>query len=294
MSFVHFAAAHGLLLDRPVGDGRWRRTRTEDKPRKKNGSYLWDALRGIGVVRNWATMDECAVYRDESVKVDEAVMRQIRERVRRQQEQEDRRRNRAADVAAEMVRGATLVVPEPGTTGRWRSKPAVLAHPYLIRKGLPNAAALVRQGQILVPMYLGKRLVNVQRIDEDGSKKFLFGGISKGACYRIGPNRPRQAWLVEGYATGLTVKAALERMKSDAAVIVCFSAENLKECPGTHVFADNDHPNKINGRKAGEEAAIATGLPWVMPPDAGMDANDLMARDGLGAVVNLIQEVYRR
>lgn len=287
MSFTAFAAAHGLILDHPIPDGRWHRVRTEDKPRKRNGSYLFDALRGVGVIRNWATMDECAVYKDETVRVDEAVMQAIRERVRRAREQEARRRNQTADIAATIVQKAQLLVPQTAVVGR-RGAPgrdAVPTHPYLIRKGLPNASCLVVDGQIIVPMWVDKRLVNVQRIATDGTKRFLPGGTAKGAFYRLGNPRAAKQWLCEGYATALTVKLALDYLHADAAVLVCFSAGNLKEVGGTHVMADGD--------EAGRKGAEATGLPWVSAPD-GMDANDLMQRDGLHAVVALLQGVRRQ
>ena len=51
---------------------------------------------------------------------------------------------------------------------------------------------------------------------------------------------------------------------------------------GTHVMADHDASG------AGEHAAAATGLPYAMPADEGMDANDVHGRDGLEAVVELV------
>jgi hypothetical protein len=64
----------------------------------------------------------------------------------------------------------------------------------------------------------------------------------------IGPLLAQERWLVEGYATGLSVRAALRELHRDAQVVVCFSAGNLahvgklvKELrPKAYVFADND------------------------------------------------------
>jgi phage/plasmid primase-like uncharacterized protein len=43
----------------------------------------------------------------------------------------------------------------------------------------------------------------------------------------IGPIRCSERWLVEGYATGLSVRAALRELHREAQVVVCFSAFNL-------------------------------------------------------------------
>lgn len=282
MSFVHFAAAHGLILDHPLADGRWHRTRTTDKPRKRNGAYLWTGDRGV--VKNWATMEDFAVYKDENSAPSHADMARRLQQARDARERDIAKRNRAADEAEAIVQRCEFVVPAAAIPSKaWRmGKAAVHAHPYLVRKGLPRASALVLDGVLIVPMWVGKRLVNVQRIAEDGTKRFLPGGTAKAAYHRIGNPNAREQWLVEGYATGLSVKAALERLHADAAVVVCFSAGNLKECGGTHVFADGD--------EAGRKAAEGTGLPWVTAPD-GMDANDLMTINGLTALVEVIQTI---
>jgi putative DNA primase/helicase len=88
----------------------------------------------------------------------------------------------------------------------------------------------------------------VQRISADGTKLFLPGGKAKGSVFFIGPLVAHERWLVEGYATGLSVRAALRELHRDAQVVVCFSAGNLahvgrlvKELrPKAYVFADND------------------------------------------------------
>lgn len=281
MSFAIFAAAHGLILDYPNTDGRWHRVATEDKPRKKNGAYVFDGVKGA--VRNWATMVEFATYRDESsdIKVDRKAMH---ERARAMQRETELRHAAAAKRAHEMVQQATVMVPcEPKKYG---PKFGIPEHPYLLRKGFTKEPYMQLEGKILVPMRVGKNLVNVQTIAEDGSKMFL-PGRAKGATFNIGSARSRMCWLVEGYATALTVRAACRVAHFDATVVCCFSAGNLAFVSnefGTHVFADNDESN------TGVRAAEETGLPYVMVPNAGMDANDLMLRDGISAVAKLIRK----
>jgi putative DNA primase/helicase len=276
--FVSFARAHGLLLEHPIADGRWHRTRTEDKPRKKNGAYLWDGERGV--VRNWASMESFASWRDGNARV---VPRAEYARQRREaRNAEAQRHAKAAAQAHEIVKSAAFLVPSPAVLWKpWRpGRDAVLAHPYLVRKGLPATAGLVHQGYLIVPMWVEKRLVNVQRISADGEKRFLTGGRAKDAVYRIGREDAREVWLVEGYATGLSLHLALHAMFRDAAVVVCFSAGNLRAPGATHVMADGD--------PAGREAAARTGLPTARCPD-GMDANDVHVNGGLRALQELVR-----
>jgi putative DNA primase/helicase len=79
----------------------------------------------------------------------------------------------------------------------------------------------------------------------------------------------------------------LSDLRRQAEVIVCFSAGNLRHVAAlvkrpAFVMADNDASG------TGQEAAQATGLPWVMPAEPGTDANDLHASEGLRALVGLV------
>jgi putative DNA primase/helicase len=167
-------------------------------------------------------------------------------------------------------------------------------HPYLASKGFPEATGMVTpDGELLIPMrdFKDYGVINsVQRIAADGSKLFLPGGKAKGSVFTIAKGAWRERWLVEGYATGLSLQMALLDLRRQAEVIVCFSAGNLKYVATlvkrpAFVMADNDES------KTGEQAAEATGLPWVMPEDVGQDANDVHALKGLRAVVGLIRNV---
>lgn len=273
------------MLDYVEPDGRWRRYKTVDKPRKKNGAAVYDG-RG-GAVRNYATMADFATWRDGNF--DKVPIRDYREQRRKAALDEAQRHAKAAQEAARIVKAATLLTPMPAVPYKpWRpGRDAVLAHPYLMRKSLPNVACLVYEGNLIVPMRVDgehhRELVNVQRITPEGEKRFLTGGRAKGAVHRIGPERAKEVWLVEGYATGMSLLQALKGMYRQAAVVICFSAGNLRYPGATHVMADNDASG------TGEAAAKATGLPWVMPEQIGHDANDLHAKEGLGALQKLIR-----
>ena len=277
--FVAFARAHGLRLDYAEPDGRWHRTPTEDKPRKRNGAYLWDGQRGV--VKNFATMQDYASFRDGSSAgmVDKSVLRARRAIAEAE--------TRAKHIEARKVAEGMLRRAKQDT------------HPYLATKGFPEEKGLVLDGELLIPMRefsVYKQVNSVQRIAADGTKLFLPGGKAKSSVFFIGRVMARERWLVEGYATGLSVRAALRLLYRDAQVIVCFSAGNLAHIgrvlkafePKACVVADNDDSS------AGEKAAKDTGLRWVMPQEIGTDANDMHRKHGLHALAELIRTVRAR
>jgi len=104
--------------------------------------------------------------------------------------------------------------------------------------------------------------------------------------------------LCEGYATGLSIKAALSGLCLPTRVTCCFSAANVATLAERRlhavVIADNDKPvAQFGGLGTGEYYARKTGLPWAMPPEEGTDANDFHLSEGLPAlqrlVLNLLQ-----
>lgn len=276
MTFMDHAAAHGLLIRDLAADGRWHRCPTEDKPRKKNGAYVLDD-RG-GCVINFATMVHGAVWRPDG-RVEQVDRAALRTMMRESAERERNRQAAARALAEEMV-----------------AKASVQQHPYLAAKGFPEEMGLVLDGELLIPMRefrLYRQVNSVQRIGADGSKLFLTGGKARGSVFFIGPFMARERWLVEGYATGLSVRAALREMHCDAQVVVCFSAGNLAHVgqmakglqPKAYAFADNDKSG------AGAKAAEETGLPWCMPMFEGMDANDWHMEHGVRSLAGLIRDI---
>lgn len=290
MSFLQFAAAHGLVIRDLRDDGRIHRCPTEAKPRSDNGAYMLD--RGRGWVMDWASGEHVHWWSDEHAKPWTAEEKaQAEQRRRHQVRERAQRAAKAAATARELLKVAQLVTPRAAQA--WRpgrqAVEAIAAHPYLTLKGFPQESGLVANGDLLIPMWDSatyRELVGIQRIATDGSKKFLSGQRAKGAIHRFGNGRQRECWLVEGYATGLSVREALKRLYRPADVVVCFSAGNLAHVAstgiGTHVMADND------SSRAGEEAAIESGLPYAMPLEVGTDANDLHIRGGIEAVCELV------
>lgn len=279
MEFAEFARAHGLIVDSVVA-GRWVRVPTVDHPRKRNGAYKW--LGDIGWAQNHATMTSPAAWRarEGSVRpVDVARIRAVSDRL---EAATKAGWARAAAQAAELLEQAKQI-----------------KHDYLARKGFGEMPGLVLpDNRLVVPMrnWRTGNLAGAQLISWDGerwNKKMLPGMRAKGAVLRLGPLQARRTWLVEGWATALSVEAATRLLASPEAILVCFSAGNLKfvadrlreRGQSIAVFADNDASG------VGQETARATGAPWVMSDVVGEDANDLHNRAGLFAVARLLMGV---
>jgi putative DNA primase/helicase len=178
-------------------------------------------------------------------------------------------------------------------------------HSYLDYKGLGEEKGFVLNAQqpdgrilekLLVPMrnVTTDELQGLQQIywltsERKYEKKMLSGMKAKDAVLSLGGDSG-ETWLVEGYVTGLSLRHALRSIGSNARVMVCFSASNMvsvsdKVGGNRYIFADNDES------KAGENAAISTGLPWTMADEVGFDANDLHDRRGIFAVVKKIMQL---
>lgn len=280
--FVTFARAHGVLIEDLIAGDRIRRCATEENPRKKNGAYFWDGDRGFCFA--WDGKAKAQWYSDPNAKPwTEADKAEWQAKRRAQQAEQMRGQQRAAARAAEMMRAA---VPGP--------------HNYLAMKGFPDAQGLVMpDGALLVPMRnmltnLVQGLQVIRWIDDERryEKKMLPGMKAKGAVLRLGRHAP-ETFLVEGYATGLSVEAAARSVGLSAAVLVTFSDSNLvhvaPQVKGRgFVYADNDKSG------AGERAAKETGLPYCMSDVEGNDANDDHQKLGLMTVCRKLMEVRRR
>lgn len=271
MNFADFCTANGLLVGRPIADGRIRRCPTEQHPRKKNGAYMFDG--------NWGWCQAWEIHPDPQIWQDGAQAKAIDPRHLREM-----MALREGEIRASQARAAQHAETE-------LSNCELTPHAYLDSKGFPEELGLVDSEQrLLIPMrdcqdY--RRVLSVQRISTDGEKRFLLGGRTKGAIFSLGDAKSPLTWLCEGYATGLSLRAALRLMSLPARVVVCFSAGNLTHVAGLiggqrFVMADNDASG------TGERFARATGLPWVMPEEVGTDANDLHQKLGVYALAKLL------
>ena len=285
-TFEQAMQASGLIPGAIVADGKWRRCKTTDKPKRRNGAYVLHAD-GRGYFRNWATDHAVNSWGADAAQVRVPTAAELASReLRKRQEREYRLR--AIRAAREQWAQA--------------SSPRAL-HPYLERKGLSSVGTnglRVRGDALLVPVFWRDRLMSIQSITPDGQKRFWTGAPVKGGAFII--DRPRAALtaVCEGLATGLAVFQSL-RM---ARVIVAFDAGNLihavdqlRPAGSVVVVCDNDHSTMAKrgfnpGVEKGSNAAnlIGAGIWW--PTDIeGSDAADYLAEIGHGAARSMERKI---
>jgi len=281
VSFIDFARGYGVEIDysKLYPSDRIKRCGTTEKPKSSNGAYFWDGERGW--VMNWAGEARVVWYEDPHARpwTDEEKRAWVEKR-RSQQSDQQRKYDQVALQADIVLRSAKIE-----------------NHAYLQYQGFSDEKGLVLNDKLMIPMrnVVTNKLQGYQSIYWDlqarkYDKKMLTGMRAKNAVFCIGSRTADEFWLVEGYATGLSVYHALKSCGMTASVIVCFSASNLvqvaDQIPGKRfIFADNDES------KTGQTSAEATGLPWTMPDTVGWDANDLHTRESLFAVVSKIMGV---
>lgn len=279
MNFAQFACSYGLIVHDVYPSTKIKRCATELHPRSSNGAYFFDGDRGW--VMAWDGDGRTHWWNDPDAKPwTDAEKREWAARKRQEEAQREQGYRRAADAAETALRAC---------------KPA--QHNYLRSKSLPDVLGLVNDAhELIVPMraldsnqLLGVQVIRFLTDERKWEKKMQYGMKAKGAVLRLGSRNAAETWLVEGYATGLTVEAAIRRLSLNASVLVCFSDGNMKHVAPMvmgqkFVFADNDESG------AGERAARDTGLPFCMSPKVGEDANDFYARAGLLAVCKLLMD----
>jgi hypothetical protein len=291
MDFITFARAHGVLINRFRDDGRWHRCPTVDKPKSTNGAYKCDGARGW--VQDWGTMVEPSMWVAEganAVNIDHEAVR------RRAQEA-------SAEIRRDQARAA-------GKAGALLHQTHQAGHPYLAAKGFPEEVGNVLEdpqdklSKLIIPMRVDGRLVGAQQIYEDPEtpgkfiKKFLYGQRSELAVYVMN-NKGRYVYC-EGYATALSVRAALQAIKIRYTIFVCFSAANMVKVaeafgPGL-VIADYDSPSKLAPEQGGMGWKVAKdiGMPWWTSDTEGEDFNDFHRRVGLFKASQSLKQVAMR
>ena len=260
MEFISFCRAHGILIDIPPPIGVWRRYPTDDHPKKRNGAvkYMGDHA----FLQNHATDTEVSLWQTETpVKID-------RKKIARDMREADAKR--LADQADAVKRAAFIL-----------SQTVLGKHEYLNAKGFVDSEDMIwgHEGKktLVVPMRVDGHLVGCQLIEEDGSKKFLYGQRTSNAELVI--DNKGVHILCEGYATGLSIQTALRKMSRRYTIHVCFSAGNMKKVaqglPDGLIISDNDQSG------TGERVAKEIGWKYWMSDVVGEDANDTHQRIGV-------------
>lgn len=264
--FETFLRDAGLIPGTVVADGKWRRCRTEDKPKRKNGAYKLALDGGIGWAQNHAVHTEPLTWRPES---DAAAPVLDYAAIRRRNVEEQEQRQRA-------IQGARAFYASCGAL--------IGGHDYLSAKGLDMTGCrglrVDRSGWLVVPMGSNRELMSVQRIAANGDKRFWPGAPTTGASYTVDRRGATLTILCEGLATGLALFAAVPL----ARVVVAFNAGNMPKVAEKMprigmacVAADNDHETEARigknpGILAAMEAAGVLGCQVAIPE--GIEGTD--------------------
>lgn len=279
MRLAEAISAAGMTPPREFVEGKWLRFPGVGKGRSNRSGWCRMISPTLAIYGDWSS-NLSAVWRDDSHVDSQEAAKALADARRRERvfaHAQFERQRQAAVEAEEMIRAA---------------RPAM--HPYLAAKGFPGRLGLVSaEGELLIPVRAVedyRRVLTVQRIAPDGTKRFLSGSRAKGGVHWLGTPNAARTLLCEGYATGLSLHLACDRLTGSHCVIVAFSAGNLElvaeSFPSAVVMADND-PSAT-----GEGAARRTGLRWTMPYEVGSDFNDLHVNVGLHAVVDRVREVF--
>ena len=260
-------AALGAAPDHIEADGQIHRFKTErDKRGQRSGWYVLYLDRvpagafgdwKTGLTESWSKVDRNRLTASQQAEIQRHLREQRAESVRQRQELQG--------AAAEKVR----------KLWEW-AKPADPMHPYLQAKQMPPMQLRQHGDALLVPLTDGHRMVNLQRIFPDGSKRFYPGGRGSGCWSPI--------YSCEGWATGATIN------KLTGHLVVCaMNAGNLthvakamrERYPDWYlvIAGDNDRFTDGNpGKAAAIDAARAVGGEWKIPDfpegEKGTDYND--------------------
>lgn len=246
------AATFGPLDFMPIPDGQIHRFHVPgDRVGSRNGWYVLhlDGL-PVGIFGSWKRGGSSTWNSRKPADPFEAD--QLAERIeqaKRQRQAEQHQRQQAAAIEAQRL-WAEAVPADPG-------------HPYLIRKGCQPHNLRQSGDVLLVPLYLGRQLVNLQRIYPDGAKRFLSGGRVKGCYSAIGRlEHGGHLYVCEGWATGATIHE-----ETGDAVACAMNAGNLREVgehlqfnyPDSPLIVAGDDDRQTEGNPGRNAAAWAAG-----------------------------------
>jgi len=277
-----------------VADGKIHRFSTNGKRKDDAGRYSL-YLDGVpaGWFMDWRTDVRgtwCAKSSQTMSTKEREAHRQRMEAIRQQREEEEQQRHADAAKLAQEI---------------WASaKPATDAHPYLQRKNVSAHGLRVdRHGRLIAAIFRNASISSLQSIDENGEKRFTFGGAIRGGMFVIGDLANADLILeAEGYATGATLYEI-----TGLPVVIAFNAGNLepvaKQLRAKYptdkivICADNDFhadgkPN--TGLLAAEKAVNAINGILAVPPvldNRPTDWNDVFVKQGVEAVKQAFQAV---
>ncbi|OGS33036.1 MAG: hypothetical protein A2218_07845 [Elusimicrobia bacterium RIFOXYA2_FULL_53_38] len=170
-------------------------------------------------------------------------------------------------------------------------------HPYLQRKGIHTCGSQLYKESLVIPLTdFDRQVHSLQFINQNGEKRFLGGGRTKGLFFPIGAWRLSEPiYITEGFATAASV-----HMATGGYVLAAISAVNLMpiarlvrdQYPEARIIicADNDVWTEQNpGLRKAEAAAETISANMAVPEFFDLDTkptdfNDLAHLEGLDAV----------
>jgi len=288
-------ASVGIKPPRSFQPGRWTKTDTlSGKSGKGDGRIIVDDLKAVAW--NHQTGEHQTVWLKDRKSLTPVERKEYAERKRKDEAEAQRRAGEAARKAAQIVEAAKLSTHQYLAAKGFRDEKCLVADAATVRQ-IAGEYLVAGDRAIVMPARFGSRVTSVQLIWEDGTKKFLAGGEIGGSSYRIA--KGADTWLCEGFATGLSLRAALKGLRRSDTILCCFSASNLAQVARSvkgraFIAADHDKPVEQFGWKGtGEHYAEVAGRPYFMPPEQGTDINDFHMEKGIFAVQKLVAEFMR-
>ncbi|MCY4419641.1 MAG: DUF3987 domain-containing protein [Gammaproteobacteria bacterium] len=250
-----------------------------------HGGYFGDWASGLS--ENWYAPSFKQLNEDEK-----AEYKHNREKAKERAEKDKKRQQ------ANTARNATDI---------WnKASPADMNHPYLVSKEIQPFAARQSKDILIIPILFKDKLISLQFIYPNGSKKFLKGGlVTGGHCAVADTQVTKTICIAEGFATASTVHEA-----TGLFTIIAFSARSLETVakyvrqtiPKSSIVicADDDVEIKGNpGITEANKAARAVGAKVAIPefgdkrPDGVSDFNDMAAHSGIEAVKQAINSASK-
>lgn len=229
--FIDHMRASGIGPDDPgeiIADDKPRRYRlTDDRRGVRTGSYQ------LSIQRDGFAVGWCRSFR-------EGVTYPWHSKASRKATDEERAAWKAKADADRALRKAEIEAQAERAAIKaqdvWRRAARDGVTPYIARKGIGLHGARVTGDTLLVPLWSGKRIVGVQYIAPDGSKRFGVGTAKAGAWFAI--RGDDVIVICEGFATGAAIREA-----TGHSVVIAFDAGNL--VPVARVWREREPDRRI-------------------------------------------------
>jgi phage/plasmid primase-like uncharacterized protein len=287
-AFLSALSASGMTPPKSIVIGRIDRIDgAEDKRGARSAWYIYQevadssgsgAIIGIGGFGDWKTglkRSWCSKSEHRMDSTERAAFLAARENLRIAQEAETQARQSEAAALAFKI---------------WQDAPDCIEHEYLTKKKIKPSDGLKigQDGRLIIPVCFDNQIVSLQHIAADSTKRFLTGGLTKGAWFKI-EGTGDTVYVAEGYATAASIHEA-----TGATVYIAFYASNLYEIsatakaqnPSSRVIVTGDDDTKTvgnQGRTKAEQAAEGLGLD-VLFPVGYKDFNDWHCAEGIAAL----------